>query len=59
MKELMTEDDLLNLIGLGAEHLRKQNDRATESERHRLTARDIADLSARANEILRLLMKQA
>src|SRR6185503_18671411 len=59
MKELMTEDDLLNLIGLGADHLRKQNDGAAESEGHRLTTRDISNLGSHANEILCLIMEEA
>jgi hypothetical protein len=44
---------------LGAEHLRKQNDRAPESESHGLTARHITNFRSRTNEILRLLMDEA
>jgi hypothetical protein len=52
----MTDDDLLNLIGLRAEHFRKQDDRAPKSERDGLPAGDVANLSPGANEFLCLVV---
>jgi len=55
----MTEDELLNLLGLVAQHLRQENDRATESERHRLPVQHIPDFRSRTNQILRLFVEDA
>src|SRR5215510_7093653 len=59
VKELVTQDDALNLFRLRSNHLRKQHDRLSESKRYGLAVRHVANLRSRSNEFLHLVVQAA